>query len=240
MNHAIATHPGRFGGPNEDAHGVLSETRLFAVADGMGAAPNGARASQMAIDTVADFYHRAAAIVAPDPASGEEAMRRAFEHANSRVWRNNADVEASNRMGTTLVCAQFWAAAMVVGWVGDSRCYRFRQGRMDQLTRDHVILEQSRPHVSPSELEALRPLQQVLSRSIGRRAAVEVDLQTHAVEAGDLYLLCSNGLWEAVPKRMMVEVLGNLRSLGAACETVVRAANALGEGDNITAILIEP
>lgn len=139
---------------------------------------------------------------------------------------------------TTLLALAFDGGDAVVAHVGDSRCYRLRAGRLEQLTKDHTLLAQSRPHVTSEELEDLRPLQELaLSRSLGGGAA-DVDVVRVPLEPGDVYLVCSNGLVEGLGESDLQQILQAWSDPRQASDRLVNASRDAGALDDITAIVV--
>jgi PPM family protein phosphatase len=235
LEYATTTHQGRLVDLNRGAHTMVLSARLFAIADGVTEA-RGGRASALAVETLADRYRAIGAFGAGSraPPSPESSMRLAFAEANARLWSENLRADPLRRMGTTLVAMQFCGDRVVVGSVGDSRCYRLRDRRVEQLTRDHILLEESRPHVTEAELEALEPLQSVLSRMVGNAAETPADVVSLPFAADDAYLLCSRGLWDALTDEVIEEIVREQGPLQVACDALVRTANASCGRDNLT------
>jgi serine/threonine protein phosphatase PrpC len=129
---------------------------------------------------------------------------------------------------------------LAVAHAGDSRAYRLRGGTFTRLTRDHSIAEEmrlARPELTDAEL-ADHPHRNVVTRSLGSKDDVDPDIHVSNVKRGDLYLLCSDGLWGSVADGAMADILRDSADLEAACRRLVDAANAAGGPDNITALLV--
>jgi protein phosphatase len=232
------TDPGQVREHNEDCLGNLVahyEARLpthgwlFAVADGMGGHALGEVASRLAIDTLYDVYYH----TEPDPPL---ALRQAMEAANVTVH-----YQASLRnvvMGTTLTVVVLHDTMLVVANVGDSRVYRLRDGRAQQLTQDHsLIAEQVRRGLLTPEQAQQSRLQNVITRCIGYRDTVEVDISESPLRAGDVILLCSDGLHSLLAPNELAAVVAN-QPLAAAAQTLVDLANMRGGPDNISCLLV--
>ena len=238
-----ASETGRQQQWNEDAYAVIPEARLFVLADGMSKQPAGHLASRMAVETVRAYYSYQQEVLFG------EALRRlslpraatqlytAYCLANKLVHERNVRVNPLRPMGTTLLGVQFLHRHVVIAHVGDSRCYRVCYGELTQLTRDHILLEENRRYLTAREIDDLRPLQQVLSRAVGRDRDIEVGICAAVVRPNDLYLLCSNGLFETLPPEAIVEILAATDSLDDACRSLVATAHAIDGRDDITAIL---
>ena len=235
-----ATDVGRKRSQNEDAFLVMPESGLFCVADGLGGHASGEVASRMAVEEMAAFFRATDS----DPPAGvhEDRVAEAIRLANRAILaRARAEPELSG-MGTTLVAGYFAEdGPLVVGHVGDSRAYLFREGELRRLTEDHSLLQdfirQSRP--SAAEIDAF-PHKNVIVRAVGMRDEVEVDLSRVDVREGDVLLLCCDGLFGMVSDEQMAEIL---REEGGeilrANQRLVDAANDAGGADNVTSVLVQ-
>ena len=244
---AGATDTGLLREQNEDAFVVLPEHRVTALADGMGGHRSGSVASQLAVATVSDFFRlvvgRDGTWPFPaDPTLTDEQnyLAIALRLANRRIFERSTRVPAELGMGTTVVALAFDALAesVAVGHIGDSRCYRLRGGAIEQLTRDHSLVSDARliaPWMSAAELRQLPT--NVVTRALGIRDEVVVDLRQDPTAAGDVYLLCSDGLSGLVSDDRMLELVGEAPSLEVAAQALVDEANERGGTDNITVVL---
>jgi serine/threonine protein phosphatase PrpC len=240
---------------NEDSLLVMPEYRIVAVADGMGGHRSGDVASQLAVSTLHDFF---TVIVGRDgtwPFPADPNLTEEENHvvtglrlANRRIFDRSLKTMADFGMGTTVVAAMFDKAAerVTVGHVGDSRCYRIRfraedpasGSEMTQLTRDHSLISDAKhmaPWMTAEEVRQLPP--NVITRALGIRDEVQVDLVTVETQAGDVYLLCSDGLSGLVADEQILEIVRSTESLDDACKELIERANFFGGTDNITAIL---
>ena len=223
------TDAGRKRRRNEDAY-VLAPP-LFAVADGMGGAQAGEVAARLATTAFHEFHDA-------DGLAGEERVEALIKEANRRIYdRARADTEVSG-MGTTMTAALVEGSRVVIGHVGDSRAYRLRGGRLEQLTDDHSLVADlvRSGRISPEEADT-HPQRSVITRALGTDP--EVDVDSHAVEAepGDVYLLCSDGLTTMVTDEEILEIIGRAKSLEHAGKDLVKAANRRGGEDNVTVVL---
>jgi protein phosphatase len=216
---------------NEDSY--VSAPPVFAVADGMGGAQAGEVASALAAGAVTD--------TAADPAATpEQRVVSLIKAANWRVHERAASDASASGMGTTMTVAMLGDDGRVtIGHVGDSRAYRLRDDRLEQLTDDHSLVAElvRRGELTPEEA-AVHPQRSVITRALGTEADVDVDVLSFEAEDGDLYLLCSDGLSTMVDADTIAEILRrNRRSLETATRALIKAANDRGGDDNITAIL---
>ena len=226
------TDPGRKRRRNEDSY--VCEPPLFAVADGMGGAQAGEVASQLA----------AAALREGDRSNGDakERVIALIQEANRRVWqRANEDASASG-MGTTVTAAIVEPDGSVTfGHVGDSRAYILRGEKLEQLTDDHSLVAElvRRGELSPQEAET-HPQRSVITRALGTDPDVDVDTFEVKAIAGDVFLICSDGLSTMVDDETLRATLAQNRGdLDAAAKALVAAANRGGGEDNITAVLFQ-
>ncbi len=234
---------------NEDALLVFPEQRLIAVADGMGGHQSGDVASALAIATLREFYAEAESPdrTWPCPYDGdlseeENCMVAALRLANRKVFARARRSNADTGMGTTIVALSFAhdGREVIVGHVGDSRCYRVRDGQLTQLTSDHSLVtevSEIAPWLSQEEKDQLP--RNVVTRALGMAPDVVVDLLTTTAEPADRYLLCSDGLTEMLSDE---EILGSLAALAApedTCTALLEAANAAGGIDNTTVVMAE-
>jgi protein phosphatase len=143
-------------------------------------------------------------------------------------------------MGTTLVVGVFQGHALLVGHIGDSRCYRFRRGALVQVTRDHSLLqEQIDAGLLTPQQAAVSVNKNLVTRALGVENAVQLELTECQVEDGDLYLLCSDGLSDMVSDAAIAAVLAQQISLSQRAKDLVRVANEQGGRDNITVLLVQ-
>lgn len=229
VEHAGLTDVGRQREANEDSYVVVPP--VFAVADGMG----GARAGEVASRTAAEAFEAGAADGQGTP---EERLTRLTREANRRIYEL-AQSDASRRgMGTTLTAAMLSDAGVSLGHVGDSRAYRLRDSQLEQLTHDHsLVAELERSGQLTAEAAEHHPQRSIITRALGPEADVEVDAHTHAARAGDVYLLCSDGLTSMISDGEIESILRSNDSLEEAARELVRAANQSGGRDNVTVVL---
>jgi serine/threonine protein phosphatase PrpC len=226
---AAITDAGRKRRRNEDAY--VLEPPLFAVADGMGGAQAGEIASRIAASVLRDS--------AAD--SGETAVATLIQEANRRVYEAAATDEARSGMGTTITAALVEDGAVRIGHVGDSRAYRVRDGRLEQLTEDHSLVGElvRSGRLSPEEAD-IHPQRSVITRALGTDPDVDVDTFSVETRPGDVFMLCSDGLTSMVDDRTILDIVEQHRSsLEQAARALVAAANRGGGEDNITVVVFE-
>jgi serine/threonine protein phosphatase PrpC len=224
-----STDAGRKRRRNEDS--FVIDPPLFAVADGMGGAQAGEVASRLAAAAFREFHDA-------DDLAPEERVATIIQEANRRIYeRAKSDAQASG-MGTTITAALVGEEGVAVGHVGDSRAYRLRNGHLEQLTEDHSLVADlvRSGRLSPDEADA-HPQRSVITRALGTDPEVDVDSFTADAEAGDVFLLCSDGLTTMVDENQIAETIARASSLEQATKTLVKAANRAGGEDNITVVL---
>jgi len=233
---AAVTDRGRKRPANEDAFGYSIEDGVYVVCDGMGGAAAGEIASSLAVDEMLRLLtDRGLEDEAAMPEAAEEAVIAANEAIYSRSKRNRK----LSGMGTTLVALIAVDRQIWVLNVGDSRCYRMRDGRLEQLTRDHSLVDEQVRLGRMTRAEALRsPLRNVITRALGTHHCVTPDVFELEAEPGDLFLLCSDGLTREVPDSKIEALLSRGQSMEETCTSLVSAANKAGGHDNITALLV--
>jgi PPM family protein phosphatase len=226
---AGSTDAGRKRRRNEDS--FVIDPPLFAVADGMGGAQAGEVASRLAAAAFREFHDA-------DDLAAEERVATIIQEANRRIYeRAKSDPQASG-MGTTITAALVTDEGVAVGHVGDSRAYRLRQERLEQLTEDHSLVADlvRGGRLSPDEADT-HPQRSVITRALGTDPEVDVDSFTADAEAGDVFLLCSDGLTTMVDENQIAQTVGRSSSLEQATKALVKAANRAGGEDNVTVLL---
>jgi PPM family protein phosphatase len=225
------SHAGRKRRRNEDAY--VLEPPLFAVADGMGGAKAGEVASSLAAAALQESDG--------DGSSGEARVASLIEEANRRVFRRATEDRAASGMGTTMTVAIVEEDRVTIGHVGDSRAYLIREGRLEQLTDDHSLVAElvRSGRLTPEEAE-IHPQRAVITRAVGTEPDVDVDTFSVQGAAGDLFLICSDGLTDMVDEATILEAVEQNRGdLKAAAKALVNAANRGGGEDNITVVFFE-
>jgi serine/threonine protein phosphatase PrpC len=228
VEQAGRTDVGRQRNANEDS--LVVRPPFFAVADGMG----GAKAGEVASAIAAEAFERAGA--GGEPAEAQ--LERIAHDANRRIYELAVSDESRRGMGTTLTAAKIHGQEVSLGHVGDSRAYRMRDGELEQLTRDHsLVAELERSGQITPEAAEHHPQRSIITRALGPEPDVEVDTCTVPSRAGDVFLLCSDGLTSMIADDEMAAILRSSASLEEAADALVRAANQSGGKDNITVVL---
>lgn len=232
---AAVTDRGRKRANNEDAFGFSLEHGVFVVCDGMGGAAGGEVASSLAVDEVLRSLSERDADAAM-PRAAEEAVCA----ANAAIYSRAQRIPRLAGMGTTLVALVVEQDSAWVLNVGDSRCYRVRDGRLEQLTLDHSLVEEQIRVGRMSRHEASRsPLRNVITRAVGTQDCVTPDCFQFEAQSGDIFLLCSDGLTRELPDQAIGELLREDGPVEARAKRLVDAANKAGGGDNITCVVVQ-
>jgi PPM family protein phosphatase len=233
---AVVTDGGPIRGHNEDHCLALEPLQdasgfgrcLLAVADGLGGLNAGEVASELAITAVEDAFRQ------DTTGSLGRWMRRTFQRANLAVFDRAHSDPSCRSMQTTLTVWLIEGNRVAIGHVGDCRVYRFRHGEVRQLTQDHTrLLDLLRVRLVTAEQAITHPARHMLTRSLGAEPIVAVDVMQSIAEEGDTYVICSDGVWNALSR-------GNLRRLivdlpaAEACRRLIDLGNMLGADDNIS------
>ena len=243
MNYEICTQtdPGLVRNNNEDAVTFEASSRLCILADGMGGYNAGEIASGMAVAFIKSEMGRWLS-QAGKHASAKE-VRRALEicveNANHSIF-NAADANPPYAgMGTTLVVGVFQQDRLILGHVGDSRCYRLRGGDLQQITKDHSLLqEQLDAGLITAEQARTSTNKNLVTRALGVENTVMLEVHEHRVESGDVYLMCSDGLSDMVSDEGVEDVVSGGDSLEQKARQLIVIANGAGGRDNISVLLI--
>jgi len=234
---------------NEDSFVVLKEYDLFVVADGMGGHRAGDVASKIATETISGFFRTTANEDVTWPfhfdtnlSEEENRLLTGIRVANRQIFERSTRSREYHGMGTTVVGAMFSPKKkrMYIGHVGDSRCYRVRSGNIQQLTRDHSLINDyllAMPDLTDEQKQELP--KNVITRALGMQDNVVVDLQHDDPKMGDVYVLCSDGLSGMVSDEDIQEIVNATNDIREACRKLIQRANERGGEDNITAILIK-
>jgi protein phosphatase len=238
------TDIGRVRDHNEDYLGYASPATpaqvrthgwLFVLADGVGGHEKGEVASRTAVESMVAGFHDA-----KDGEAHSAVLQRLVQQANARVFESSVTGgRDSAGMATTVVACALRYDRVSVAHVGDSRCYLIRNGKAAQITRDHTFAnEQLRLGLVTAQEAAEGETSHILSRSLGAELVANVDTNDYQIFAGDVLLLCSDGLHGAVDATEMGSICGQGQDLDVAAEKLVALANDRGGGDNISVQLI--
>ena len=248
IRYAAKTDPGLKRNHNEDYFCLIEDEQLFLVADGMGGHASGEVASKMAADVIREFFARSRDDDATWPYKMDRALSYlenrlvvAIKHANKKIHEAATRDVRMTGMGTTVVIGQICEDKFYIAHVGDSRCYRVRDGVVEQMTRDHSLLEDykdAKPNMSDEEQRKF-PHKNVITRALGMREHVQVDVLAHDIQDRDTFLLCSDGLSGMVEDPKLLELVKSAADLETAVASMIEAANAAGGTDNITVLALQ-
>lgn len=255
---AMLSHTGRVRKGNEDACAANPDTGAFVVCDGMGGAAAGEIASSMATEAfLLSLAPPADRDASPRTATPDVRLDTAIHEANAAVFQHALRNPQFSGMGTTLVALLLRpahagaATALTLAHVGDSRCYRFREGVLSMLTQDHSLVEEQ---VRMGELTALQaathPMRNIITRAVGSQADVDPEIRNLDPLPGDIYLLASDGLTRDLTDAALAQTFQRFMALETTrkraakpelailCQTLIDQANDAGGGDNITVLLL--
>ncbi len=240
---ATATHPGMVRSHNEDSIAADAEIGLAVLADGMGGYNAGEVASGIAVAMISTEMKKVLADKAPEDLGGREAETLIAGHAtraNAAIYQAAQSQPQYSGMGTTLVVALWHDNQVSVGHIGDSRLYRLRGDALEQITRDHSLLqEQIDSGMITREQARYSQNKNLVTRAVGIDPEVETEVHTYAVQPGDVYLLCSDGLSDMVTDEDIQLTVSSLQAnLPLAAQQLVQQANDNGGRDNISVILV--
>jgi len=249
IRYAAKTDVGMKRTHNEDYFSLIEDEQLFIVADGMGGHASGEVASKMSAETMSEFYQRTRE---DEDATWPFKMDRSLSYienrlvcaiklANLRIFETSMRDIRYKGMGTTIVSVMVCGDKIYVAHVGDSRVYRIRGQDITQLTRDHSLLEdykEAKPDMTEEE-ERNFPHKNVITRALGMRETVQVDIRAFQIQSGDVYVLCSDGLSGMITDPQIRDLTLNANSLERAVAELVDGANRNGGTDNITTLLLQ-
>jgi PPM family protein phosphatase len=228
---------------NEDAYVLRAGDGLFLVCDGMGGAPAGEVASQMAVAAIERQLHATQAATEADRSEYLPHSRRlaaAVRWSNAFIYDHAQKDPRQSGMGTTVVGAWIQEQVASVAHVGDSRAYLCRGDRLEPLTRDHSLVEAHRAAgLADEETDVPAAHRHALVRVLGREPDVVVDISEVPVQTGDYLLLCSDGLTRMVSEAVMAKAIRDHREPQRICDCLITAANGNGGADNITVVVVE-
>jgi len=242
------TDVGRKRKGNEDSLFVNPEQNLFVVADGMGGHAAGEVASRLAVDAINEFI----CLTGDDeeitwPFGLDETisydgnrLKTAIRYANRKVLEATKEKSEYEGMATTVAAVLVDGDSANLGHVGDSRIYLMRNGTISQLTTDHSWVNEQivGGMISPDQARS-HPLRNVVTRALGGKNDMQVDMKVHKIEPGDMLLLCSDGLTTMMPDEDIARVMSETKNdVEKATRELVAAANAKGGEDNITVVML--
>jgi protein phosphatase len=220
---------------NEDAFIVKPEFGFCAVADGMGGTAAGELASSIFIETVAEVFSN---YNGRSEKRTVELVQKAFSLSNTRILDHTARNPNHEGMGCTAELLAFSEKGFVIGHVGDSRTYLYRDKELEQLTRDHsLVQEQIDQGLIKPEQALAHSMRNIILRAVGVKEGVIPDILKGRNKSGDLFLLCSDGLTDMVADAAILEVLSLPGTLSHKADKLIESAKSTGGNDNITVVL---
>ena len=224
-----ATHVGKVRKNNEDAL-IFIEPEIFVVADGMGGQAAGEIASRILIDTVKNFLP-----TIPEPLN-EDILKKAILKSNAAILREAAKNPNYRGMGTTATILHLYNRRAYYAHVGDSRLYRLRNKNFEQITQDHSYVENlvRKGEITPAEAR-VHPMKNILTQAVGAVQEITVDTASFSIEAGDIFLLCTDGLTNMVEDKKIAEILLTAEN---PAESLIQAALENGGLDNVSVIVV--
>jgi PPM family protein phosphatase len=247
MEFGARSDPGRVRENNEDNFRLAPEIGLFVLSDGMGGLEAGEIASKLAVETVVEHCEQAEA----DPSLAVfgkhiegvsdtcNRMASAVRLANTAIYENARNRSNKAAMGATIVVLRVIEDRVCIAHVGDSRAYLLRAGQFDQLTEDHsFVADQVRRGVLTLEEASRSRMHNVLTRALGIDPMVDVDVTEELLIDGDVFLVCSDGLFRELSNAQITAILDETDDPQRAASRLVDLANQAGGGDNITVIVL--
>ncbi len=233
---------------NEDALWWDDDLHLYLVADGMGGHAGGGMASQMAVDIISrlvkqytedpDATSEAGMSGRPLSVNPGDVLRYAIQQASLQIYQRSIDETTLRGMGTTIVALWLHGSRAYIANVGDSRGYLWRGNQLLQLTVDHSLVgEQMRAGILSQTDARYHRLKNIITRSVGFQDTVEIDVVERNARAGDIYLLCSDGLTNMLDDHALAQQLQSTNDLKVVCQDLINGANRKGGDDNITLLL---
>ncbi len=244
LEYASHTDIGLVRSHNEDAIVICPEAGFAVLADGMGGYNAGEIASQMSVDLISErLKNQQANTWLPrlpwQASSPERWINEAVTFANQKILEKASENPDNTGMGTTIVVAVSYYDRLIIGHVGDSRAYRLREQRLEQITHDHSVLQSQIDAGLISLADAqFSPIKNLITRAVGSHEEVEVEVREHQMQEGDIYMLCSDGLTDMLDQLQLQQVLRELgHDLQMCCDTLIYLANRHGGLDNISVVL---
>jgi protein phosphatase len=236
------TEVGRCRSINEDVFALRPDLGLYLVLDGMGGHAAGELAAAIAAETMQHFYEDGGTVW-PVDARGKASDPQAFlvaaaKLANARIRAHAAREPEKRGMGAAVAAVYAVGSGFCVAHAGHCRVYRLRDGRLESLTEDHRGLNAYLWKGVPLDVAERRPDKDALTRALGLKEKVDVTSRMEDVRSGDVVLICSNGLYDAMPQQQLAAVLAGRSELAATADALIAAAQARGAPDDVTCVLL--
>lgn len=229
------TDPGLVRSANQDAYYIDPEGRFFIVADGMGGHAGGQEASRIATEVIQGYLNDGWSSMD----SSEDLLQEGILKANQAILQDQASNPERGDMGTTIVVVMFREDQSWCAHIGDSRLYRLRGAKLDQITEDHTWVARAMKlgDLTPAQAR-VHPWRHILSKCLGREDLRQVDIKTFDYQPSDRLLLCSDGLTEELSDHLIASHLKSIRACDKAATALVNAAKDKGGRDNITVVIV--
>ena len=233
---------------NEDSIACVqfehSPVVLAVVADGVGGHEGGEVASQLAVDSIEAYVSKSVMQATSGGGYGdqwpEQILRQAIEDANTQINRQRQQQRRLASMAATVVALLLIEQRLSLAYMGDSRCYRWRDQQLAQLSHDHTVGQQLIDEAGVDEQQSQsNPYHHVLSRALGMDSPADIDSRSMDARNGDVYLLCSDGLTNSLSDEQIADILRSKTDVDACAEELIASANDAGGRDNISVVLVQ-
>ncbi|MFA6916765.1 MAG: Stp1/IreP family PP2C-type Ser/Thr phosphatase [Parachlamydiales bacterium] len=233
------SHKGLVRQNNEDVWEIVSSSRFYVVADGMGGHQAGEVAAREAVRTLCRVIEEKKHQYGSSMSGIRRELRHGIELANYHVYKmgkNNPDLKG---MGTTLCCIYINENGIIYGNVGDSRIYRFRDGALEQLTRDDSLLRELLDQGQLAEYQSSDFLyKNIITKAIGAEPSVEPNVHSADIQEGDFYLMCTDGLTDMLTDESIAQIIAHMKTPEEGVEQLINEAISHGGYDNITVVML--
>lgn len=223
---------------NEDSYKLLKDEQFFVLADGMGGHQAGEVASRTAVEHLCRLFQQHSDLLHIEIHLAKKILKEMIQEVNALIYRLSRENPHLRGMGTTLCCFFFHPVGLVFGHVGDSRIYRFRKGKLEQLTQDHSLLRELIDLGQLSEQQAEDFLyKNIITKAIGTEPTVDPSISDTSLEVDDILMTCSDGLSDLITLKDMQDIIS--RFPDDAARLLVEKAKKNGGYDNITVVLVK-
>ena len=226
---------------NEDAFATIEDCAFFVLADGLGGHPSGDIASSQAVEKLCTLLEKShVQFLKKETKKITHAMEDLIEQTNEHIYDLSQSKSQLLGMGTTLCCLYFFDGHAVIAHVGDSRVYRLRNQKIEQLTMDHSFVQELLDQGLISEEESVKHRKKnVITKAIGTKDKVKPSIQMTKSQEKDLYLLCSDGVHDVLSNDEIEKILKKSNDLEITANLIINAAKRMGSRDNITVLFIQ-
>lgn len=240
MQVGFKSDKGRQRSNNEDACFVLLPDKVYIVCDGVGGGNSGEIASRTAVNTIKDYVLEHPINLMNTKYAVVNYLQEAIDRANEKVFNLARAYEENTGMATTAVVAYAGLGKMYVANVGDSRAYLFRDGQIAQLTEDHTYVNSLvKAGILSKEQAEVDERKNMITKALGAENKVEPDFYQIDMVQDDIFIVCTDGLYDEVSENEMIEVLSKRQSMSDVCQELILRANVNGGRDNITIVSLK-